>query len=83
MAFLKGSSQKLYLRARQPRYGQPVITDFDAIAAKFCEDCAVADEITDPDADGRGVMPHALDMNAAKELWSSLKSGLGDFSSLI
>ena len=42
---------------------------FDEIAAQFCEDCTVADVISDPDENGRGVLPHALDMNAAARLW--------------
>ncbi|MBQ74917.1 MAG: short-chain dehydrogenase [Gammaproteobacteria bacterium] len=43
--------------------------DFDNLAGKFCEDCAVADEIDDPDEHERGVMPHALDMGVAATLW--------------
>ncbi len=52
--------------------------DFDSIAAKFCEDCAVSDVITDPDADGRGVMPHALDMTSAEKLWHLAEQWSGD-----
>ncbi|MBT4493307.1 MAG: SDR family NAD(P)-dependent oxidoreductase [Gammaproteobacteria bacterium] len=43
--------------------------EFDKLAGQFCEDCAVADRITDPDEDGRGVLPHALDEQAAERLW--------------
>jgi|TARA_B100001964_G_scaffold184221_1_gene204084 NAD(P)-dependent dehydrogenase (short-subunit alcohol dehydrogenase family) len=48
-------------------------SDFDSLAGRFCEDCAVADEIDDPDEYERGVLPHALDMDVAATLW-----GLGE-----
>ena len=54
------------------------IEDFDAIAGKFCEDCAVADEITDPDENGRGVLPHALDMEMAAKVWALGQQWSGD-----
>jgi NAD(P)-dependent dehydrogenase (short-subunit alcohol dehydrogenase family) len=43
---------------------------FEDLASRFCEDCAVADEISDPDESGRGVLPHALDMGVAATLWN-------------
>lgn len=54
------------------------IEDFDAIAGKFCEDCAVADEIADPDENGRGVLPHALDMEMAGKVWALGEQWSGD-----
>ena len=53
-------------------------SDFDSIAARFCEDSAVADEINDPDEDGRGVLPHALDMKVAAEVWSLAQQWSGN-----
>ncbi len=52
--------------------------DFDTIAAQFCEDCAVSDLITDPDESGRGVMPHALDIDAARKLWTLAEQWSGE-----
>jgi NAD(P)-dependent dehydrogenase (short-subunit alcohol dehydrogenase family) len=43
---------------------------FDDLAGRFCEDCAIADEISDPDENGRGVLPHALDVGVAATLWN-------------
>ncbi len=54
------------------------IEDFTPLASKFCEDCAVADEISDPDEDGRGVLPHALDAKTAATLWELGEQWSGD-----
>lgn len=74
MVFLKGGipegvSMKTVSQGAATTVWAACIDDFDAIAGLFCEDCAVADQISDPDEDGRGVLPHALDDKMAAKLW--------------
>lgn len=44
--------------------------DLDGFGGLYLEDCNVAETITDPNTAGRGVMAHALDPDAAKQLWT-------------
>lgn len=83
MVFLKGGipegiSMKTVSQGAATTVWAACIEDFDAIAARFCEDSAVADEISDPDADGRGVLPHALDLAVAGRLWSKAEQWSGE-----
>ena len=83
MEFLKGGipegvSMKTVSQGAATQIWAACHPNFDAIAARFCEDCAVSDEITDPDADGRGVLPHALDMDAARQLWALAEQWSGE-----
>lgn len=83
MAFLKGGipegmSMKDVSQGAATTVWAACIDDFDAIAGKFCEDCAVADEIDDPDTNGRGVLPHALDTEMAAKLWTLGEQWSGD-----
>lgn len=75
MVFLKGGipegmGMKTVSQGAATTVWAACIEDFYAIAAHFCEDCAVADEISHPDENGRGVLPHALDMEMAAKVWS-------------
>lgn len=83
MVFLKdgipeGVSMKSVSEGASTTIWAACIEDFDAIAGRFCEDAAVSDVIDDPDADGRGVMPHALDMEVAARLWEKAEAWSGD-----
>ncbi|MBL6692204.1 MAG: SDR family NAD(P)-dependent oxidoreductase [Pseudomonadales bacterium] len=83
MEFLKGGipegvSMKTVSQGAATQVWAACHPDFDSIAAKFCEDCAVADQITNPDENGRGVMPHALDMDAARQLWTMAELWSGE-----
>ncbi len=83
MVFLKGGipegiSMKDVSQGSATTIWAAVHPDFDSIAAKFCEDCAVADEIDDPDAEGRGVLPWALDEDAAAKLWALAEEWSGE-----
>lgn len=83
MVFLKdgipeGISMKTVSQGSATTVWAACIDDFDAVAGKFCEDAAVADEIQDPDEDGRGVLPHALDMAVAEKLWKMAEGWSGD-----
>jgi NAD(P)-dependent dehydrogenase (short-subunit alcohol dehydrogenase family) len=83
MVFLKdgipeGISMKTVSQGAATTVWAACIDNFDEIAARFCEDSAVADEISGPDEDGRGVLPHALDMSAAANLWDRAKQWSGE-----
>lgn len=83
MVFLKdgipeGISMKDVSQGSATTVWAACIDDFDSLAGKFCEDCAVADEINDADEDGRGVLPHALDKTAAEKLWAMAEQWSGD-----
>lgn len=83
MVFLKGGipegmGMKTVSQGAATTVWAACIEDFDAIAGRFCEDCAVADEISDPDEDGRGVLPHALDMEMAAKVWALGEQWSGD-----
>lgn len=83
MVFLKGGipegmGMKTVSQGAATTVWAACIEDFDAIAGKFCEDCAVADEISHPDENGRGVLPHALDMDMAAKVWALGEQWSGD-----
>lgn len=83
MEFLKGGipedvSMKSVSQGAATQVWAACHPDFDAIAAMFCEDCAVADVISDPDENARGVLPHAVDREAARQLWSLAETWSGE-----
>jgi NAD(P)-dependent dehydrogenase (short-subunit alcohol dehydrogenase family) len=45
------------------------VADAEAVGGRYCEDCHVAEIVSDP-ADRRGVKPYALDPQRAKALWA-------------
>jgi len=45
------------------------VASADEVGGRYCEDCAVAQEITDPKV-SLGVMKYALDPDAAAALWT-------------
>jgi hypothetical protein len=49
----------------------------DLVGARYCEDCHVAEIITDPTSDG-GVCAYALDPDRAKALWAKSEEIVGE-----
>jgi hypothetical protein len=53
------------------------VADPDAVGGRYCEDCAVADIITDP-ASTTGAYAYALDPERAKDLWALSERLVGE-----
>src|SRR6185295_7517915 len=54
-----------------------VVADADAVGAKFCEDCHVAEIVDDPELRA-GVRTYALDPANAKALWAKSEQMVGE-----
>lgn len=54
-----------------------VVADADAVGGRYCEDCAVAPVIDDPD-ESPGVMRYALDPDTAAALWTRSEELVGE-----
>jgi NAD(P)-dependent dehydrogenase (short-subunit alcohol dehydrogenase family) len=54
-----------------------VVADADAVGGRYCEDCHVADLITDDDAEG-GVRAYAVDPERAAALWARSEELVGE-----
>ena len=54
-----------------------VIAEADAVAARYCEDCHVAEVVDDPDFRG-GVRSYALDPQRAQALWAKSEEMIGE-----
>jgi NAD(P)-dependent dehydrogenase (short-subunit alcohol dehydrogenase family) len=57
-----------------------VVADANDVGARYCENCHVAEVVTDPNlsAVGEGVRPYALDVERAKALWSKSEAMVGE-----
>ena len=53
------------------------VADADEVGGRYCEDCAVAPVIDDPD-DSPGVMAYALDPDTAASLWTRSEELVGE-----
>ena len=53
------------------------VADGDEVGGRFCEDCAVAPVIDDPDV-SPGVMRYALDADTATALWARSEEMVGE-----
>jgi NAD(P)-dependent dehydrogenase (short-subunit alcohol dehydrogenase family) len=54
-----------------------VVGSAEAVGGRYCEDCHVAEIVTDPAIRG-GVRPYALDPNRAKALWAKSEAMVGE-----
>lgn len=54
-----------------------VVAKADEVGGKYCEDCHVAELVTDPDFRG-GVRPYALNPDTAKALWAKSEEMVGE-----
>ncbi len=54
-----------------------VVAPADAVGGKYCEDCHVAEIVSDPRFRG-GVQPYALDPERAKALWAKSEEMVGE-----
>ena len=57
-----------------------VVALAEAVGGRFCEDCHVAELLTDPAASllSEGVRPYALDPERAKALWAKSEAMVGE-----
>ena len=57
-----------------------VVAPAEAVGGRFCEDCHVAELLTDPAASllSEGVRPYALDPERAKALWAKSEAMVGE-----
>jgi hypothetical protein len=53
------------------------VADGEAIGGRYCEDCHVAEVVTDPRLRG-GVQPYALDSKRAQALWRKSEELVGE-----
>jgi NAD(P)-dependent dehydrogenase (short-subunit alcohol dehydrogenase family) len=58
-----------------------VVADANDIGGKYCEDCHVAELVTDPELGvaSEGVRPYALDAERAKALWAKSEAMVGEW----
>ena len=54
-----------------------VVASADAVGGRYCEDCHVAETVSDP-ANRKGVKPYALDPERAKALWAKSEEMVGE-----
>ena len=54
-----------------------VVADADAVGARYCEDCHVAETVEDPASSG-GVRAYALDPARAEALWAKSEAMVGE-----
>lgn len=54
-----------------------VVAAADDVGGRYCEDCHVAEVVSDP-ANRKGVKPYALDQERAKALWAKSEEMVGE-----